>query len=338
MCPFPASTPAEAGPPVAVSVVVPVYNEEQSLELLQGEIVEALEGAGVDRVPSFEVVYVDDRSSDHSFAVLTRMRLADPRVRVVRLARNYGQSPAMAAGFEVSRGAIVVTLDGDLQNDPRDIPALIERLEAGSDLVVGWRKDRQDGFLLRRLPSILANKLIALVTGANVHDTGCTLKAFRRELVTNLPIYAEQHRFLPVLAQASGARLDEVVVHHRPRIYGQSKYGLSRAMRVLLDLLSVKMVSSFSRSPLQYFGLLALPFLALALVFAVRTGLQVGHVDFASNWGQAALLVYILTIMAGAFFVMLGLLAELVVKVSGLHGDRVFAPLERHGRLKGGAR
>ena len=136
----------------------------------------------------------------------------------------------------------------------------------------------------------------------------------------------------------SGARLDEIVVHHRPRIYGQSKYGLSRAMRVLLDLLSVKMVSSFSRSPLQYFGLLALPFLALALVFAVRTGLQVGHVGFASNWGQAALLVYILTIMAGAFFVMLGLLAELVVKVSGLHGDRVFAPLERHGRPKGGAR
>jgi len=340
MCPFPAtaSTLADAEPPVAVSVVVPVYNEELSLELLQGEIVEALEGAGVDRIPSFEVVYVDDRSSDHSYAVLTRMRQADPRVRVVRLARNYGQSPAMAAGFEVSRGAIVVTLDGDLQNDPRDIPALVERLEAGSDLVVGWRKDRKDGFLLRRLPSILANKLIVLVTGAKVHDTGCTLKAFRRELVTNLPIYAEQHRFLPVLAQASGARLDEMVVHHRPRLYGQSKYGLSRAMRVLLDLLSVKMVSSFSRSPLQYFGILSLPFLALALVFAVRTLLQVGQVNFASNWGQAALLVYILTIMAGAFFLMLGLLAELVVKVSGLHGGRAFAPLERHGGPKGSVR
>jgi glycosyltransferase involved in cell wall biosynthesis len=323
---------------VAVSVVVPVYNEEQSLELLQGEIVEALEGAGADRIPSFEVIYVDDRSTDHSYAVLTRMRQSDPRVRVVRLARNYGQSPAMAAGFEVSRGGIVVTLDGDLQNDPRDIPALIERLEAGSDLVVGWRKDRQDGFLLRRLPSILANKLIVLVTGAKVHDTGCTLKAFRRDLVTNLPIYAEQHRFLPVLAQASGARLDEMVVHHRPRLYGQSKYGLSRAMRVLLDLLSVKMVSSFSRSPLQYFGLLSLPFLALALIFAVRTVLQVGQVNFASNWGQATLLVYILTIMAGAFFLMLGLLAELVVKVSGLHGGREFAPLERHGGPKGGVR
>ena len=338
MCPLPVPTRSETKPAVAVSVVVPVYNEEQSLELLQGEIVESLEGAGADRIPSFEVVYVDDRSSDDSYAVLTRMRQADPRVRVVRLARNYGQSPAMAAGFEVSRGAIVVTLDGDLQNDPRDIPALIERLEGGSDLVVGWRKDRQDGFLLRRLPSILANKLIALVTGAHVHDTGCTLKAFRRELVTNLPIYAEQHRFLPVLAQASGARLDEIVVHHRPRIYGQSKYGISRAIRVLLDLLSVKMVSSFSRSPLQYFGLLSLPFMAIALIFAVRLGLQVGQVSFASNWGQATLLIYMLTIMAGAFFLMLGLLAELVVKVSGLHSDRVFAPLERHGRPNGSVR
>jgi len=323
---------------VALSVVVPVYNEEESLELLQGEIVQALEGGDADRIPSFEVVYVDDRSSDHSYTTLKRLRAKDPRVRIVRLARNYGQSPAMAAGFEASRGATVVTLDGDLQNDPADIPKLLERLDAGSDLVVGWRKERQDGFLLRRLPSIITNRMIAWVTGAHVHDTGCTLKAFRRELVTNLPIYAEQHRFLPVLAQASGARLDEVIVHHRPRIYGQSKYGLSRAMRVLLDLLTVKMISSFSRSPLQYFGMLSLPFLLLALVFAARTGIQVGGASFASNWGQMALLVYILAAMAGAFCLMLGLLAELVVKVSDLHGGKAFAPLEQHGVASGRTR
>jgi len=338
MSPLPVSVPSNAQAPVALSVVVPVYNEEQSLELLQREIVEALEGAGPERIADFEIVYVDDRSSDHSYEVLLRLRQADARVRIVRLARNYGQSCAMAAGFEISRGAIVVTLDGDLQNDPADIPALVERLQAGSDLVVGWRKERRDGFLLRRLPSFLANKLITLVTGTKVHDTGCTLKAFRRSLVTNLPIYADQHRFLPVLAQASGARLDEMVVHHRPRIYGQSKYGLSRAMRVLLDLLSVKMIASFSRSPLRYFGLLSMPFLALAAVFAVRAGLQVGDVDFGENWGQAALLVYILTVMAGAFFLMLGLLAELVVSVSGLHDGRAFAPLEEYGRPAGGGR
>ncbi|MCA9003582.1 MAG: glycosyltransferase, partial [Planctomycetes bacterium] len=189
---------------------------------------------------------------------------------VVQFPCNFGQTPAMAAGFEVSRGRIILTLDADLQNDPADIPRMVEYLEEGWDLVVGWRKKREDGFVLRRLPSIIANRLIARTTGADIHDTGCTLKAYRRELMANLPIYAEQHRFLPALAVASGARIGELVVNHRARRFGESKYGIGRAVRVFLDLFNIKMLATFLRNPLLYFAFLALPFALLgALVFSL---------------------------------------------------------------------
>ncbi len=340
MCPLQSPDAAlEAEPQPAsgvdLSIVVPVYDEEDSLPQLQGEITAALAGGWGGTLQRYEVVYVDDRSRDGSFAVLRTLREQDGRVRVVRLARNCGQSAAMAAGFQVSRGAVVVALDADLQNDPADIPRLLAELNSGYDLVVGWRKDRKDGWILRRLPSIIANRMISRITGSMVHDTGCTLKAFRRELVENLPIYADQHRFLPVLAKASGARIGELVVNHRPRLFGESKYGISRALRVLVDLLTIKMVSSFSRSPLQYFALLATPFICAAGVFGLRTMLQWGEVSFDNNWGQATLLVFMLVLMAGAFFLLLGLLAELVVKTSGLHGGRQFAPLQAFGQVGG---
>jgi glycosyltransferase involved in cell wall biosynthesis len=314
--------------PVDLSVVVPVYDEEQSLPELHAEIARHVGGMG----RSWEVVYVDDRSEDNSYAVLQELRRGDPHVRIVRFRRNFGQTPAMAAGFEHSRGQVVITMDADLQNDPADVPRLVEELERGHDIVVGWRRDRQDGFFLRRFPSIVANRLIAHVTGANVHDTGCTLKVFRRELVENLPIYAEQHRFLPMLAMASGARISEVVVNHRARRYGVSKYGLSRAVRVLLDLLAVKMISSFSRSPLTYFALLAAPFAMATLGFVFNVMWHAGEVTFQNNWGQAALLTFILLSMACVYFLMLGLLAELVVKVSGVHRRHSFEPLQEGGR------
>ena len=294
-----------------LSIVVPVYDEEESLPRLHQEIRRHVGGMG----RSWEVIYVDDRSKDSSYEVLKGFHSEDPEhVRVVRFRRNFGQTAAMAAGFEHSRGAVVVTLDADLQNDPADIPTLVEELESGFDIVVGWRKNRQDGFLLRRLPSIMANRLIARVSGAHIHDTGCTLKAFRRELVQNLPIYAEQHRFLPVLALGSGARIGEVVVHHRPRIYGRSKYGISRAVRVALDLLSVKMLASFSQAPLHYFALLAAPFAMASVGFMLNVVWHFGEVTFRNNWGQAALLTFMLMSMVGVYFLMLGLLAELVVK------------------------
>ena len=307
-----------------LSVVVPVYDEEESLPQLHAEIARHVGGMG----RSWEVVYVDDRSDDGSYEVMLGLRTQDPHVRVVRFRRNFGQTAAMSAGFEHSRGAVVVTMDADLQNDPADVPRLVAELELGHDIVVGWRKDRQDGFLLRRLPSVLANRLIARVTGAAVHDTGCTLKAFRRELIVNLPIYAEQHRFLPMLAMASGARISEMVVNHRPRIHGTSKYGITRAVRVLLDLLAVKMIASFSRSPLTYFALLAAPFAMATLGFVINVLWHSGEVTFQNNWGQAALLIFMLLVMAGAFFLLLGLLAELVVKVSNLHRDRGLAPMQ----------
>jgi hypothetical protein len=212
-----------------------------------------------------------------------------------------------------------VTLDGDLQNDPADIPRLIRELRQGHDVVAGWRKARQDGFVLRRLPSIVANRLIAFVTGVKIHDTGCTLKAFRREVVEKLTIYAEQHRFLPVLSARSGARVSELVVNHRPRRFGRSKYGISRAARVLLDLLVVKMIASFSRSPLQYFGLLATPFALLALVFLLSVATSPEPVSFDNRWGSVVVLVMSTFLMACVYFVMLGLLAELAVKASGMH-------------------
>jgi len=312
-----------ACPELDLSLVVPVFDEEENLPMLHREIQQHIGGLGL----SWEVVYVDDRSRDRSFEVLLGLRAADPHVRIVRFRRNFGQTPAMAAGFEHSRGRVVVTLDADLQNDPADIPRLVARLADGFDIVVGWRKRRQDGLWLRKVPSRIANRLIARITGAFVHDTGCTLKAFRRELIENLPIYAEQHRFLPVLALASGARIAELPVNHRPRIHGVSKYGIGRAARVALDLLTMKMLSSFSRSPLTYFALLASPFVLLPVLYLIVGAWGFGGVDFSSNWGQAALLTFILVSMAGVYFLMLGLLAELVVKVSG----RPFDPLVHRG-------
>ena len=226
-------------------------------------------------------------------------------------------------------GEVVVTLDGDLQNDPADIPALVLALEQGADVVAGWRKDRRDGFLLRRLPSLAANRLIALVSGVSVHDTGCTLKAFRREVVERLPIYAEQHRFLPVLSAGSGARVAEVVVNHRPRRFGKSKYGISRATRVLVDLLVVKMLSSFSQRPLSYFALLTAPFALLLAGLLASAVANADRITHDKSWGNVALLSTLLVLMLCVYFLMLGLLAELAVKASGMHRARPHRPLAR---------
>lgn len=310
--------------PIEVSVVVPVFNEEESLSILHGEIVEHVGGLGV----PWEVIYVDDRSTDTSLEVLLGLREACPQVRVVAFRHNAGQTAAMAAGFEHARGAVVVTLDADLQNDPADIPRLIQALGQGFDIAVGWRKDRQDGLWLRRLPSRMANRAIGWYTGTRVHDTGCTLKAFRSEVVRRMPIYADQHRFLPVLAASTGARLTELVVNHRARRFGESKYGIGRATRVLIDLLGLKLISSFSRKPLHYFGLLALPFAAAAMVFFIEGARHLAIAEHRGFWGESVLVTAI-PLMACVYFFLLGLLAELVIKASGVHRRRAFRPLVR---------
>lgn len=316
-----------------LSIIVPVFNEEESLPVLHAEIQAALDQMGLTG-PRAEIIYVDDCSHDASLHQLLSLRQDDERVRVVKFRRNFGQTAAMAAGFDVSRGRIVVTLDGDLQNDPADIPRLVTLLESGYDVVAGWRKRRHDGFVLRRLPSIVANRLIALVTGVSIHDTGCTLKAFRSELVKSFALYAEQHRFLPVLSAGTGARVTEIVVNHRARKFGQSKYGLGRANRVLLDLVSIKFITQFSHRPMQYFGMISFATLLTCLLFGVlgmmsldnelRQMSAIPELVSASGatlneWEMVVVTILVLMFSAVVYFACLGLLAELAVKASGMH-------------------
>lgn len=306
-----------------ISVVVPVYNEEDSLPILYAEVRAALDGAG----RSFELILVDDHSSDASLARMLELRRTDPRVKVLHFRRNFGQTAAMSAGFEAARGKVVVTLDGDLQNDPADIPRMLAKIDEGFDIVAGWRKSRKDGFVLRRAPSQVANRLIAWVTDTPIHDTGCTLKAFRSQLVKNLPMYAEQHRFLPAMTRGSGARITEIVVNHRARRFGASKYGLERALRVLLDLFVIKLISQFAHRPLHYFGLFSLPFAALALVVLVAGVIDYENFDLIEEWPQFGVTAFMLFLLPVVHFVLLGLLSELVVIASGFHRRSVIDSL-----------
>ena len=236
--------------PIDISVVVPVYNEEESLPDLVSQLVKAMRPTG----ESFELVLVNDGSIDRSAEVLTRLSAEVPELVSVLLRKNYGQTAAMAAGFDLSNGEIIVSLDGDLQNDPADIPRLIAKLREGFDLVSGWRYQRQDAAIRRKLPSKIANHLIGLVTGVRLHDYGCSLKAYRREVLADMRLYGELHRFLPVLANIEGARITELKVNHRSRQFGNSKYGIDRTFRVLMDLLTVWFMNRFLTRPMYVFG------------------------------------------------------------------------------------
>jgi glycosyltransferase involved in cell wall biosynthesis len=239
--------------PPDLSVVIPIYNEEPNLAALYREVTDVLSAWG----RRYELILVDDGSEDGSFDVLSRIQAGDPRVRVIQFRKNFGQTAAFAAGFAAARGPLIVTSDGDLQNDPRDIPAMVERIEREDlDIVCGWRKKRQDTFLNRRLPSVIANALISWATGVKLNDYGCSLKVFRAEVVKPLRLYGELHRFLPALASEMGVRIAEQPVNHRARVHGKSKYGISRTVRVILDLITVKFLLSYSTRPLQMFGLI----------------------------------------------------------------------------------
>jgi glycosyltransferase involved in cell wall biosynthesis len=244
-----------------VSLVIPMYNEQENVAPMCAAIRDAL--AGWDR--DYEVVIVDDGSRDETPDRLQREAESDPRLRVVRMRRNGGQTLAMATGFARARGEIVVSLDGDLQNDPRDVPLLVERLESGYEVVCGWRKDRKDKWLSRKVPSRIANRIIAWLTGIAIHDNGCSLKAYRADVIRSLNLYSEMHRFLPALASMTGARIDEVVVRHHPRTRGTSKYGIARTFRVLADIVTIKMITQFGSRPGVWFSLLAVPWLLAGL-------------------------------------------------------------------------
>src|SRR6476469_7473196 len=251
-----------------LSIVIPVRNESPNIKPLYYELTQTMGQLG----RSYEILIVDDGSTDDTFEQLAALQARDLRLRVIRFRRNFGQTAAFAAGFAHARGRLVVTADGDLQNDPRAIPAMVTLIDQGNDIVCGWRKDRKDTFVNRRLPSMLANKLISWATGVGLHDYGCSLKVFRAEVVKPLRLYGEMHRFLPAIASEQGVSIAEVVVNHRERRHGRSKYGLSRTFRVVLDLLTVKFLMTYSTRPLQMFGLIGVP---LGLVgFAVTAWLS----------------------------------------------------------------
>lgn len=250
---------------IDVSIVVAVYNEEESLPPLVEQLHNVLSGLG----KRYEIILVDDGSTDRSWEVMLEQAGRYPCLRLIRFRRNFGQTPAMAAGFDAAEGEVVITLDADLQNDPADIPMLLERIDSGFDVVSGWRKDRQDRFLDRKLPSMIANGLISRITGVHLHDYGCSLKAYRRDIVKNLKLYGEMHRFVPALASWVGGRIDEVPVRHHARRFGKSKYGISRTLRVVLDLMTVKFLLQYSTRPIQIFGKTGLRFGAVSLIMLV---------------------------------------------------------------------
>jgi glycosyltransferase involved in cell wall biosynthesis len=303
----PGGTPTAQAP--ALSVVVPLYNEEASLHQLVEKLLEALRPLSL----AFELVLVDDGSRDATPQILGQLATQVPELVAVLLRRNYGQTAAMAAGFDSSRAPIIVTLDGDLQNDPADIPLLIDTLEEGYDLVSGWRHQRQDGALNRLLPSLSANRLIARVTGVRLHDYGCSLKAYRREVVADMNLYGELHRFLPALAFIEGARIGEVRVQHHPRRYGKSKYGIDRTFRVLMDLLTVWFMKRFLTRPMHVFGLAGLTTLGLGLLLALWL---VGEkLLLGTNIGNRPLLLMaVLAILSGVQLFCFGLLSELQMR------------------------
>jgi len=292
-----------------ISVVVPMRNESPNVERLYRDVTASLTAFG----RAYEIVAIDDGSRDDTFQLLARLQAADPRVRVIRFRRNFGQTAAFAAGFKYARGRYIVTADGDNQNDPADIPAMIEMLEQHDlDIVCGWRKDRKDPFLNRRLPSMIANAMISKATGVKLHDYGCSLKVFRAEVVKQMKLYGEMHRFLPAIAAEYGVAIGETVVNHRAREHGKSNYGITRTFRVVLDLMTVKFLSSYKTRPLQMFGGLGL--LMGAIGFAICAWISYQRFFGFQSAIRPLLFVGLMIALTGVQLLLIGLLAEMIAR------------------------
>jgi glycosyltransferase involved in cell wall biosynthesis len=291
-----------------ISVVVPLLNEQDNIRALYEQITQTLAGKY-----EYEVIFIDDGSTDNSFTVLGGLQKADAKVRVIRFRKNFGQTAALSAGFDHSRGKIIIAIDADLQNDPADIPRMIEKLHEGFDVVSGWREKRYDNAVTRLIPSKIANWLIAKITGVKLHDFGCTLKAYRREILEQINLYGEMHRFIPALASWSGARICELVVNHRPRTAGVAKYGIGRTLKVVLDLITIKFLGSFSTKPIYIFGGLGL----ITAFGSLIGGLMVLYQKFISGLPMNRNPLLVLTAMmvtATIQFILMGLIAELLVR------------------------
>jgi glycosyltransferase involved in cell wall biosynthesis len=297
---------------VDLSVIVPLFNEEQNVEPLYEALVRELSPLKLD----YEILLVDDGGTDATFQRAKRLAESDKRVRVLKFRRNYGQTAAMAAGIDHARGTILLTMDGDLQNDPADIADFIEKIKEGYDIVVGWRYNRQDKLVTRRIPSVIANWIIGKVTGVPIKDNGCSLKAYRAEIVKNIPLYSEMHRFIPAMMSLAGARIAEIKVRHHARKYGVSKYGLSRIYKVLLDLLTIKTLVSFASRPLLWFGILAAP---AALTSAVTLAMSFHRLTIQATAFSVPLAgVGLLFAALACFLVLGGTLAELIYRTGNM--------------------
>jgi len=294
---------------MTLSVVIPLYNEEENVQML----FERLKGTLDHLKKEYEIIFVDDGSTDRTLSILEEIQAKDKTVVVLSLRRNFGQTAAFAAGFDFARGDVIVTMDGDLQNDPADIPKLLELIK-DNDLVSGWRKKRKDPFFTRRLPSIMANWLISNVTGVKLHDYGCSLKAYRREVIKNLKLYGEMHRFIPAVASWYGVRIAEVETLHHQRLRGKSKYGISRTIKVVLDLITVKFLQSFSTKPIQFFGPVGI--ISGFLGFLISLYLAIDKLFFGRDiGGRPLLLLGALLIIVGIQLIGMGLLGEMLVRV-----------------------
>jgi len=292
-----------------LSIIIPIFNEAKNIFKLYQEIINACSKLR----KSYEIIFVDDGSHDESFAVLKKIHREDCRVKIIRLRKNYGQTSAISAGFDYANGDIIITIDGDLQNDPNDFGILLKKIEEGYDLVCGWRIKRKDNFLTRKLPSAIANWIISVITHVKLHDYGCTLKAFRKEIAKNIKLYGEQHRFIPAIASNMGVSITEVKVNHRPRWRGKSNYSIKRFIKVILDLFTVKFLMTYSTRPLQIFGIFGILSGAIGFIIAIYLSYQRLILKVGIS-GRPLLLLAILLIVIGIQFITLGLLGEIMVR------------------------
>jgi len=306
-----------------LSVVIPVYNELENVEELYRRIKTELQKLSL----TYEVIFVDDGSTDGTTEKIKKMKESEPQLKLIIFDRNYGQTEAMVAGFQLARGDIIVTMDGDLQNDPADIIRIIIKLQSGYDLVCGWRQARKDNFLMRKIPSMIANAIISYVTKVKIHDLGCSLKGFKRKIIDSINLYSEMHRFIPIVAVSIGARVAEIPVTHKPRVKGETKYGLSRSWKVLLDLIKIKVLVDFSSKPATLFGFFSIPFWFLGMIFIGKY--------FCDYFYSQAFYPYSIVIQGTGIFyiflafslVSLGYLTELLINTSDYRPNKIIGEI-----------
>lgn len=299
-----------------LSIIIPLYNEEENIDLLYNAVIQATDPLQI----NYEVIFVDDGSRDKTYIKAKHLACQDSRLKVIKFRKNYGQTPAMAAGIEHAKGRLLITMDGDLQNDPEDIKYFIEKIDEGYDIVVGWRFKRQDKLITRKIPSRIANWLIGKVTGVPIKDNGCSLKAYRASVIKEIPLYSEMHRFIPAMASLAGSKIAEIKVRHHARKFGVSKYGLSRVFKVLLDLLSIKTIVSFSSRPLLWFSILASPVLLVALALLVISLYKV--VVYSLNFSVPVVGTGVLLAALGFFLVLIGIIGELIYRTGDVKATR----------------